>query len=417
MPSTLDPRSRIALINPAFAPWPPSGSVSALAALGGGVCVDDFGAVGDGVTDDTVAIQRAEDVRGIGESLFFTPGKVYAIPTLNAKTSIRVNKPGNWQMNGATLKYTGVANVTTGTDGAAIPLLAVLATPFSINFGTLDGNTHCTWLVGIQGAQNGGCLFQFATIQNNLETTSSWCAIAYTVSRDVSGIAISGARANNVSGIISRPNCPQMDNTGAITIHVNLSGLLVGGSAIWGNTTGFAIVAGGGTETDLALITCGALAVPQFISNVGAAIVNNVLLDLMCYDLGCRRQERYGAVLDVPQRQSFGVGGAYTPGWLENTGGLDANVHVITVTANVAVTIANPTNGAGIGVDRVGRLLFMIRNTSGGALGTAVTFTGAAYRVSGTVSPANNQQIAVAVEWDQTTGLYYEVWRSAAVAL
>ena len=39
------------------------------------------------------------------------------------------------------------------------------------------------------------------------------------------------------------------------------------------------------------------------------------------------------------------------------------------------------------------------------------------YRVSGTVSPGNNQQIIVDTYWDQVAGTVVETSRSAAVAV
>lgn len=380
--------------------------------------VHAYGAVGDGVTDDRVAINAADANAPARATVMFGAGKTYAITTLAGGNCLKGGSAQVWDLNGSSIKYTSTTNVTTGSDGAAIPVVAVLGSPFTIKNGTIDGNSHVAFPVALLGTLTGPFQLEFLTVQNTLEANSTWLGIAYAVSVDVSGVAVTGARAQNVSGFVTRPNCPVVDNTNTIVAHQQVGATLIGGSSIFGNATGSALVNAGGTESTTFLMTCAtSKGVPQFFTNSGTLIQNLSFLDFVCYDLGTRHQERYGAVLDVPQRQSFGVGGAYTPGWLDNTGGVDCIDHVITVTANVAVTISNPTNSAGITVDRVGRLRFVIRNTSGGALATAVTFNGTKYRVSGTVSPGNNQQIVVEVLWDQTNDTYIECFRSAAVAI
>jgi hypothetical protein len=228
----------------------------------------------------------------------------------------------------------------------------------------------------------------------------------------VSGQAI-GGRANNVSGFVIRPQCQVVDNTNTIISHTDCSAIVVGGSAVWGNTTGFAIVAAGGTETTQVIITCGTAGIPAAISNGGAAITNNTFLDFLCYDLGCRNQELYGAFLPVPNRQSFSAGGAYVPNYLSNTGVACSQEHNLVLTANVAVTISNPN--ANPTIDRNGRLRFLIFNNSGGALTTPISFTGNQYKSSGTVNPGNGQTITVEFTFDFNRTLWLETFRSAAV--
>jgi len=60
------------------------------------ICVDSFGAVGDGVTDDTVAVQAAIDsiANDNGAEIYFTPGKTYLIgttPIIVQKSNITFN--------------------------------------------------------------------------------------------------------------------------------------------------------------------------------------------------------------------------------------------------------------------------------------------------------------------------------------
>lgn len=61
-----------------------------------GVCVSDYGAVGDGVTDDTAAIQNAINENN---AVYFEAGKTYKISRLNLHSNLDFN------LNGATLYY------------------------------------------------------------------------------------------------------------------------------------------------------------------------------------------------------------------------------------------------------------------------------------------------------------------------
>ena len=65
------------------------------------VRVDDFGARGDGVTDDTAAIQAALDAAPAGEDVVFTPGRTYRIG--NARAGIAPKSGARLVLHGATL--------------------------------------------------------------------------------------------------------------------------------------------------------------------------------------------------------------------------------------------------------------------------------------------------------------------------
>ena len=45
----------------------------------GQVQVDDYGAFGNGITDDSAAIQDAIDAAGVGGLVEFTPGRIYIV--------------------------------------------------------------------------------------------------------------------------------------------------------------------------------------------------------------------------------------------------------------------------------------------------------------------------------------------------
>lgn len=93
--------------------------------------VQDFGAVGDGVTDDTQAIQRAIDAcskRGV--PLYLQAGRTYVVGSLHPKTGLF------FDLNGSTLKLKDGINLPV-FDAWAYPAGAQNAT---IRNGTIDGN-------------------------------------------------------------------------------------------------------------------------------------------------------------------------------------------------------------------------------------------------------------------------------------
>ena len=60
------------------------------------ICVDSFGAVGDGIADDTAAVQAAVNfiTTDDGAEIFFTPGKIYRIgttPIILQKSNVTFN--------------------------------------------------------------------------------------------------------------------------------------------------------------------------------------------------------------------------------------------------------------------------------------------------------------------------------------
>lgn len=74
------------------------------------VTVEDFGAVGDGVTDDTAAIQLADSALAFGGTLKFGNGKTYLT------SGAQIRRAGHLEGNGATL----ILSAAGGAAGAAV---------------------------------------------------------------------------------------------------------------------------------------------------------------------------------------------------------------------------------------------------------------------------------------------------------
>jgi hypothetical protein len=87
--------------------------------------------------------------------------------------------------------------------------------------------------------------------------------------------------------------------------------------------------------------------------------------------------------------------------------------YFLAATTNIAATVSVPTSPPQSG--QAQRMSITFANTSGGALTTAIAFSAAAngFKVSGTVSPANNTQITVDFDWNGS--FWVEASRSAAV--
>ena len=94
--------------------------------------VKDYGAVGDGVTDDTVSLQAAFDA-GAGQLTVLEPGATY-------KCTSQLHIKGNVDGNGATLEFYG----------AAISYLVYQDTMGSLRNFTIDGDNVSSCQAGLQ---------------------------------------------------------------------------------------------------------------------------------------------------------------------------------------------------------------------------------------------------------------------------
>lgn len=374
--------------------------------VSGVISVDVYGAAGDGVTDDTAAVQAAETARTAGQTLKFSAGKTYLLSASTGATVLRILSSGVVDFTGATIKYGGAGTLAGGGDGGPLGVLNIMASDVAIVGGTLDGNSKARYLIALNGTPISGVRLS-CTIQNTSETSGVWPGIVYSVSADVPGGSIS-LRAKNISGFLRRPSCPIMNNLGTITTHADVTAVIIGGDGTQNNVTGFAHVMSNNGLT-------GWFHVLSTIGVIGAqaqGLTNTTLTDIGVHDIGCNAIELYGGLLPVPSRVTLSASSTYTPDVAGTGASTGAMTHFLTITADSVVTIGNPTSIPS--ADRAENIQFVVLNSIGGSLTTGVGF-GTTFKSSGSVQPANGKRIAVGFVFDQVNAVWIESSRGTAV--
>lgn len=192
--------------------WTPQRVAQAIAALGGGggsggpsfwTSVDAHGAVGNGTTDDTLAIRAAVTAAGVRGTLVFTPGKTYLV-----SGSIELLEQQVVIGYGATLKRcnqitaTTTGSISTGGGSVTVGVSSVGGLKVGMDVAVFNGGTfdiHQHAIIGIAGNN--------ITLGTAFTTGFSSGATMVTAFRTlyapdggkVYGLTFDGNRANNTS--------------------------------------------------------------------------------------------------------------------------------------------------------------------------------------------------------------------------
>lgn len=331
------------------------------------VSVKDYGAVGDGVNDDTLAIQNALNyLQSLGGGVLLFPKGQYAttseirhttavVTMLGVAASIiNGSTTGNAIRSTSTLTLSGL-RITGASSGTAV-------------IGGIVNLTNTTIIVGHATGVSATNINGDAT--SGVSATGSGTALVSTSGR----VLLLGGGYDSISG------------TGVSL--VGSIGVLIGTNMSQG-AIGLSVGAGS-TVTALGCLNIGYGAT---IGMQTAATAGSVF-QYGC-DWGVVNDQRTGA----PVNYSLSTNTAVTP--------LPSQTDVIRVvaTAAITVTVNAPAN---LGFGR--RWTLMCSNTSGGA----VTWTfNAAYHLSAAVAPATGNRVALLLEQDPVTGSIYEVGRAA----
>ena len=332
------------------------------------VSVKDYGAVGDGVNDDTLAIQAALNyLQSLGGGVLLYPKGQYATTSEIRHTATAVTMLG-----------VAASIVNGSTTGNAIRSTAAL---------TLSG-------LRITGASSGTGVIGVTV---NLFNTTIIVGHATGVSAaNINGDATSGATATGTgTALVSTNGRVLLLGGGYAVLGAGTCVSLVGsiGVLVGTNMSSGAIglnVGAGSTVTALGCLNIGYGATVGMQTSATAGSV----FQYGC-DWGVVTDQRAGA----PVNYSLSTSTAVTP--------LPSQTDVIRVvaTAAITVTVNAPAN---LGFGR--RWTLMCSNTSGGA----VTWTfNAAYHLSAAVAPATNNRVSLLLEQDPVTGSIYEVGRAA----
>lgn len=346
------------------------------------VSVKDYGAVGNGIADDTVAIQAAINrvIALLGGRVFFPAGNYITSSALAVTGSAPVVLVGVSRDRSVIQGANATANLITIT-GSGSSVVTDLQLFSSGSTGT-----------AISNASTGICIF------NNLNISQHTNGIASTGSCLVNNVTAAPKNANAGTGIaVTMPGSVVMDcfpASYATSLDITAAGGAGIGSVRGGNILG---IVGARVRTgssvgfvgvDLSLastsiqIDAGAVAVEYSTSSLN---ITNGVAD---------------ARVAAPVAYTFAVNGNFTP--LPGAASVIRAVGTaggITVTVNAVVPLG------------FGRTWTMIcSNTSGGA----VTWTfNAQYVLSAAVAPATGNRVNLLLTYDPISGKVYEVGRAA----
>lgn len=334
------------------------------------VSVKDFGAIGNGIADDTAACQNAINaVAGAGGGVvYFPPGTYLTSAALVTTVSMILR---------------GASAATTG-----IPVSFIKATS-----STQNGITNSTYLT-VEG------------LGIRQSATSSGSAMAFVAAPSIiqlKNVAIAAGFANGISGfgiiygydsVVTGSSAAVAATSGPVFLgNCNLSSA---GNAISATNAGTSLVVLGGTISAGAIVTSAlttvlvGVAAPSSTLTINSAATS---FSIVGGSIAGITDNRVGA----PVAYSIGTTGAITPLPLQS------DIVRINATAAITVTVAN---AAPTGFGR--RWTLHCMNTSGGSVTWAF---GTKYKLNTTVGPSTGNRTSLTLEYDPILDTFVEVSR------
>jgi len=359
------------------------------------VSVKNYGAVGDGVTDDTAAIQAAiTRVSTSSGGVVFLPAGTYQLSSALTigTTGVNIVGTGAKSILRQTSSTAGVLTFsTTGTSAINHTVRDIKITHSSTSTGTAISG-QCLSLSGVTvdgpmfrvGVDMTGGFVGFLVNSsvrgNNTDASSFSVKISGTIGAAIIGCLIERAGSSGA--------CVSVATTGCMIFGNYIDATNTGAAdAIKITGTGFAVIAGNGG-----------------ILGGGSAHGINIAATA-----GAQIDDKQGISPDIldsrtsstaPVGYTFGANGSVTPLPLQSSAiRLEATAGGITVTVNAV---------AATGFGR--KFSLICSNTSGGA----VTWTfNAQYVLSGAVAPATGNRVNLLLEYNPVDAKVYEIGRAA----
>jgi Pectate lyase superfamily protein len=334
------------------------------------VSVKDFGAVGNGITDDTAAIQAAINyVASLGGGVVYFPPGVYL-------TSSAILVSTSMVFRGASAQF------------AATPTSKILATNV-----TQHGITNSVPITieGLGVAHSSASTGSAVSNSSIVRMVSSTVGLGFT-----NGVAGSGsiyAYDSNIAG--SAIGAGTTGSSAVIFLSdVACSSAGIGISSI--NATGKLTVIGG---TSTAITTSAYMTTLVGVTEVPTTTITVNAAATSFYSYGTNWSSITDNRVGAPVFYTFNGAGSFTP--------LPLQTDTIRVTATAAATITI-NNPAAVGIGRKWTLS-CIRTTAG-----AVTWTfDTKFVLSAAVAPANGNRVQLLLEYMPQDDKWYEVGRAA----
>lgn len=344
--------------------------------------VKNYGAVGNGIADDTSAVQNAiTAAAAVGGGTVFLPPGTYLI---NAALTI-ASSPASVSVVGSSRGVSIIKSSSSTANAFTVTSVGVVSfRQFTIAAATSSSGS------GISVATGGNIVVDTVAISGFAKGIATTASALYAQNALVDGSTAGLAQTGTSTATVVGGQFTSGSGSG-ITLATGAPVLQIIGASVGGSSIAIDLGAGASMYA-YGVINGGGSLVVGYRANASAGTV---------FHQGCNWGD--GGVTDsrtgAPVNYSLSTNTAVTP--LPN----QTDIVRIVATAAITVTVNAPAN---MGFGR--RWTLICSNTSG----AGVTWTFAAsFKLSAAVSPATGNRVSLLLEQDAVTGNVYEVGRAA----